>query len=180
MKIIVKTAPEAIYPEDYSTSNTVFLAGGITNCVEWQDLVIEYLMKTEADLNRDILILNPRRPNFPMGDQAEAGRQIEWEFDALNASNVFSVWFSNSSSVQPITLYELGRQMVIRAKYPNSVIVGVGPAYSRLYDVYKQVVLADASIHARISTNLCDHSASILRALAEVDSKQGGDFYGNC
>lgn len=165
MKITVKTAPETIYPEDYLRSNSVFLAGGITNCEVWQDLVITQLMEMEDDLDRDILILNPRRLNFPMDDPGEADIQIEWEFDALNSANVFSVWFANAASVQPITLYELGRQMVLRKNYSDSVIIGVAPGYLRSQDVHKQVELADKSISVRIVDNLHDHAVNIQRAL---------------
>lgn len=180
MKITVKTAPEKIYPEDYLTSNTVFLAGGITDCYEWQDLIIRLLMKTKDDLNRDILILNPRRLNFPMGDPGETDRQIEWEFDALMSANIFSVWFANSSSVQPITLYELGRQVVVRKKYPESVVVGAARGYLRRQDVCKQLALVDSTISERISVTMENHAENIRRALKDVDSNHGGDLYERC
>ena len=45
---------------------TCFLAGGITNCWEWQDEVINEL-KSYSDTDK-LIVMNPRRPDFPINE----------------------------------------------------------------------------------------------------------------
>ena len=56
---------------------TCFLAGGITDCGEWQDEVIKYLTEVEVDLS-GLVLLNPRRKNFPIHDPNASNEQITW------------------------------------------------------------------------------------------------------
>lgn len=168
MEIIVKTAPEPVLLEEYEKCISVFLAGGITDCPNWQQSVIDHIKDTPFGLHKkDVLILNPRRENFPMDDPSEAEIQIKWEFDALNRADIFSVWFANSPSVQPITQYELGRQMALRRDSPNSVVIGVDPKYPRMQDVYVQTGLADNSIAMRISNTIAAHVINIIVGLSD-------------
>ena len=53
---------------------TVFLAGGITGCSDWQQEMVELLADTEY------LLANPRRKNFPIGNPEAAEEQIKWEW----------------------------------------------------------------------------------------------------
>jgi hypothetical protein len=94
----VITAPGDI---DLYSEPSCFLAGGITNCPWWQDDIIEALAEEEGTL------FNPRRRDFDVTDPDASRKQITWEFFALEAANVFSMWFSNAESDQPICLYEL-------------------------------------------------------------------------
>lgn len=111
---------------------TVFLAGGITDCPDWQQEAVGILAHT------DLALLNPRRRNFPIHDPSAAFQQIEWEFEALNDADVILFWFAASQSVQPIALYELGRHAVRNTR----LIVGADPGYSRRQDVEIQLRLA--------------------------------------
>lgn len=168
MEIIVKTAPESVLLEEYSKCASVFLAGGITDCPNWQQSVIDHIKGTSFWLHRkDLLILNPRRDNFPMDDPSAAEEQIKWEFDALDRADIFSVWFADSASVQPITQYELGRQMALRRSDPKSVVIGVDPKYPRAQDVYVQTELADDSIAKRISASIEGHVINIIVGLGD-------------
>ena len=88
---------------------TCFLAGGITDCEDWQSKVIEYLEETiRLD---DLVLLNPRRKTFDVTDKSASRKQIEWEFNALNNMDIFTMYFADSTSVQPICMYELGRHL---------------------------------------------------------------------
>ena len=77
------TAPsieKPVYP-------SVFLAGGITNCKEWQKEVIDELHYEE------ISIFNPRQEHFDVSDRNASYKQIEWEFERLEQMDIFSMYF---------------------------------------------------------------------------------------
>jgi len=63
-------------PENYSNKPdrmAIFLAGGITNCPDWQSEIVDSLQ------NFDITLLNPRRKKFPINDPGASKEQISWE-----------------------------------------------------------------------------------------------------
>lgn len=115
----------------------VFLAGGITNCPNWQQEVVQQLGK--LDLLPEFVVFNPRRENFPIHDPSAAQAQIEWEFQQLERCNIFSMWFANADSDQPICMYEFGRHL---ARFEQGLlygfVLGVEPGYRREQDVHIQ------------------------------------------
>lgn len=125
--------------EDYSIVNnlspSIFLAGGITNCPDWQQQAIEYFKQIEA---YDFTLYNPRRENFPINDPNASEQQIVWEFNHLRDADVIIYWFA-PGSLNPIVLYELGM-------WGNSsdkpIFIGCDPEYSRIQDVVIQTKLA--------------------------------------
>lgn len=137
-------------PDDYQKNNrfSVFLAGGITGCPDWQSQVVSKLSGLDMD------ILNPRRKNFDVKDPNASKVQIEWEFHALKAAKTISFWFC-AEPIQPITLFELGRW----SSFSKSLIVGVDPKYCRKQDVYIQMELAKPGF--QIQTSLDDLAAAI-------------------
>jgi len=137
----------------------VFLAGGITNCPDWQQEVVG-LLSDEL-----ITLLNPRRKNFPIEYPNAAQEQIEWEFHRLNNADIFSMWFSGSDSDQPICMYELGRHLVLHKDHPETIVIGVEPGYRRTQDVMIQSGLVDSSLPLRVSNNLKDHAENIKEAM---------------
>lgn len=69
-----------------------FLAGGITNCPDWQSEVIENLQKYDQKYQNELdslVIFNPRRPNFPIDDPNASLQQITWEFQELQRVDIF-------------------------------------------------------------------------------------------
>lgn len=158
MKVI--TAVEALNFDEFPS---VFLAGGITNCPEWQDEVIEKLLAR----NLKGTTLNPRRKNFPIHDPNAAEEQIKWEFNALNRASIFTMWFSDANSDQPICMYELGRHLTryALAKELRRVAIGVEPGYRREQDVRIQTGLIDQEGIIRISTTLDEHVERIAEIL---------------
>ena len=64
-KVTVVTCPEDVELASYNLvfAIPVFLAGGITNCEEWQKVVINYF-KENWKHERGIIFLNPRRDSF--------------------------------------------------------------------------------------------------------------------
>ncbi|PLR20268.1 hypothetical protein SGCZBJ_22655 [Caulobacter zeae] len=86
----------------------VFLGGSIDmgKAVDWQAQMIAAL----AD--QDLVILNPRRPDWnpawkPVADEPEFRRQVEWELAALETADVIVLYLTPGSQA-PISLLEMG------------------------------------------------------------------------
>jgi len=125
----VVTAPEGWQAFDKDT--VVFLAGGITKCPKWQSQMVAMLSDT------DLVLLNPRREDFPMGDPNAADAQIRWEHAALRRANAILFWFPYES-LCPIVLYELGAWSMTN----KPIFVGMDARYERSQDVIIQTGLA--------------------------------------
>ena len=108
---------------------SVFLAGGITGCPDWQ-FDIRTMLK-------NIIMFNPRREDFPMDDPNVALEQIKWEHDYLRVANSILFWFP-CETLCPIVLYELGAWSIT----DKPIFVGVHPDYARRQDVEIQTLLA--------------------------------------
>lgn len=122
-------------PEQYEPSGetaTVFLAGGITDCPDWQADMVALLRGT------DLALFNPRR--FSFRDPNLASEQIKWEFEHLRLADRILFWFPHSPpSVCPISLFELGYWLA--ASDGRRLAVGVEPGYVREDDVRIQTGL---------------------------------------
>src|SRR5262245_16891705 len=124
-------------PEEYDGPvPSLFLAGGITGTLDWQAEVVRGLV----DL--PLVLLNPRRRDFPMGDPSAARSQIEWEFRHLRRATAVLFWFP-AETLCPIALYELGS----RAATTQPLFVGTHPEYQRKPDVIIQLGLARPDVH---------------------------------
>lgn len=115
---------------------SIFLAGGITGCKNWQSDVVNDLSDIE-----DLVIYNPRRENFPIHDPNAAAAQIKWEFDYLRKASMISFWFCKETMC-PIVLYELG----FHNNSPKPLVVGMDPEYQRRQDVEIQTKLVRPEI----------------------------------
>ena len=109
---------------------TLFLAGGITGCPDWQ-----WRVKVALH-NVNVVIFNPRRKDFPINDPAAAQTQIEWEYNHLRKAFMILFWFP-SETLCPIVLYELGTWSMTDKK----IFVGIHPEYKRRQDVEIQTRL---------------------------------------
>ena len=159
MKVI--TAPQDYIPQPNDV--LCFLAGGITSCKEWQREVIFTLKRIEG--LEHLVVINPRRDNFPIDDPNAAEEQIAWEFNWLNRTDIFSMYFCRSESDQPICMYELGRNLhKMKTDYPTSyedrIVVSVEDGYKRECDVKIQTMLA-VSLKAEVGTNPVCHAYAI-------------------
>lgn len=122
----VWTAPVEV-PERLS----VFLAGGISFCPEWQTEVIVEL--EEFDF---VDIYNPRRSDWDMENPDAEYEQIKWEHDMLRRADIICFWFP-CDTLCPITLYELGAWTV----QDVPLVIGCHPEYERISDVQIQTEL---------------------------------------
>lgn len=149
------TAPEKID----TFKKSVFLSGGIANCPDWQDAMVNFLR------GYNLTILNPRRKNFPIEDPSEIEKQINWKFNAINNATVVSFWFSKSDYVHGMALYELGRQLEYRKKRLDTIIIGVEPGYLISKDIYIQTALVNQGLAENINKDLRKHAIKVVEAL---------------
>lgn len=174
MKVI--TAPE-IYNGTIDDVR-VFLAGGITNCSNWQDEVIGHLIEFDVwDLDK-LVIYNPRRKSFDINDPSEAVRQIEWEHRYLSQCDIFSMYFCNSESDQPICMYELGSySRMMKDKYMNKavnhLVIGCEHGYKRTLDVQIQTKLLLGRYVAKKNQNPYKHAMEIADKYFDVLTERG-------
>lgn len=119
-------------PKEYTGKDkSLFLAGTITGAPNWQATMVDLLR------NEKIVLLNPRRDNFPINDPNAAEEQIKWEHRHLRKADAVLFWFS-PETLNPIVLYELGAWSMTQ----KPIFVGVHPEYKRRKDVEVQTTLA--------------------------------------
>jgi len=125
------------------TTPSVFMAGGITNCPDWQSDLANKLAGTE-----NLTLINPRRKDFPIHDPKAAGVQIAWEHDALRLADSILFWFP-AETLCPIVLYELGAWSMSQ----KTLFIAVDPEYQRKQDVEIQTKLVRPEITIGYSLN---------------------------
>jgi hypothetical protein len=155
-------------PDDYALKvgeRSVFLAGGITGCPDWQSSMVEKLREKGGKM----AVFNPRRSNFDVKDPTAAEKQIAWEFKALRSAELISFWFAEDQ-IQPIALFEYGAWMshswsfkgqCVELEGQGNVVVGCHPKYPRRQDVIIQTRLARPDI---IVVDNLDALASLVHA----------------
>ena len=139
-------------------SRSLFLAGGISNCEDWQPLAVETLMGYDFPF----YILNPRRKNFPMNNPSAAKEQIEWEHYYLQRATAILFWFP-PQTLCPITLYELGAWSMVKDK---KLFVGADQEYARLLDLQIQTRLARPEI--KITSSLNDLCVQVTKWVDDI------------
>jgi hypothetical protein len=117
------------------TGMSIFLAGGISNCGNWQKDMVRLLSHT------DLTLVNPRRENFDITDPTASQFQIKWEHEHLNKVGAVLFWFP-PETLCPITLYELGA----RSMSHIPIFLGIHPDYKRKFDVEIQTSLVRPDI----------------------------------
>jgi hypothetical protein len=125
------------YDEGKSDDIKIFLAGGISGTPDWQAEMVELL----GEQDNNLVLLNPRRKNFPIHDPSAAEAQIKWEHDQLRLADAILFWFPKET-LCPIVLYELGAWSMT----DKHLFVGVHPDYRRRQDVEIQTRLARQAI----------------------------------
>lgn len=175
MKVLISPARLDVSEIDASCTY-VFLAGGITKCWDWQDRCCELIQEIASikEINTDKLILfNPRRLSFDTADKTASDEQITWEYDYLNLCDIFSMYFCESDSVQPICLYELGHYIPgIVSQYSDyhealqHIVITAESKYARCYDVEKQLELDLGTKEKRMIFDKNEYSEEAIRSHA--------------
>lgn len=138
---------KTITPKDGSYKKSedevlVFLAGTCTDKKNWRAGVEKFLEKIEEEkvLSLDnLVIVNPFISKWNPTDE-ELQKQIEWEADMIEQSDIFACYF-DASSETPVSMFELGKAMFLfKAKYANNrmnyrVLVSAHPEYPKLDDL---------------------------------------------
>ena len=92
----------------------IFLGGSIEmdKAKKWQDLAEKLIFIGSEKIKGDIVVLNPRRDSWDSSlkqsiDCPEFKEQVDWELDALDASDYIIMNF-DPETMSPISLLELG------------------------------------------------------------------------
>lgn len=151
-------------PENSNGYWSVFLAGGISGCTNWQAKVIAELEHLSECYNlSNVAIYNPRRDDFDVTDRTAEIEQIKWEHSMLTKADVLSIFFANSDSVQPITLYEFGRFCKVKGTIP---VVTVQKGYKRERDVLIRCALDRINVtHISSDEAIQCHAQQIVNAI---------------
>lgn len=115
---------------------TVFLAGGISGCPDWQSEFVEMMKK----VRNFFVFINPRRDNFDTSNPEMTEEQIAWEFFHLKHAKQAIFWFPKET-LCPITLFEYGKWVMTGKPF----IVGCHPEYARKEDLQHQTWWIDSS-----------------------------------
>ena len=108
---------------------SIFLAGGIIDCGDWQKEMTDRLSDT------NLIILNPRRNDFPEETNATV-TQIKWEFDHLRKADMILFWFPREGPCMT-SLFELGTW----SHSDKPLFIGIEPGYVKRGGMIKQLAL---------------------------------------
>lgn len=149
-------------PENYvkaENEKLLFLGGGITNCVDWQDEMAKLLAGTE------LVVLNPRRDFYDSTNPELAKEQIKWEYDYLRESDAILFWFA-PETLCPITLFEYGYHLGFGLR---DLFLGIHPEYKRKLDLEIQTDLVNKEFEDLRDTNF--RKVSISYSLVDLASQ---------
>jgi hypothetical protein len=135
--MMVVTAPEICVA--HAPRPWCFLAGGISNCPNWQsDLIAALAPMDRLRLGVEGTFFNPRATTFDVQDPNASTRQIRWEQVAMQQADIIGFWFSRGSD-NPIVFFEYGMylQRYILTGSPE-IVVGCDPDFRRKGDVMNQ------------------------------------------
>lgn len=140
---------------DAAGEPALFLAGGITDCPDWQTRAALQLCAAGVPTT----VFNPRQADFPEGNPAADRQQIAWEYEHLARADVILFWFC-AESIQPIALYELGAHAARGA----TIVVGAHPDYARRLDVVEQLQHArpDLEVHDCLTATVRGAAAALV------------------
>jgi len=112
------------------TKKSLFLAGGISGCRNWQAEVVAHTQSI------DFILYNPRREHFDDTSQDITEEQITWEEEMMRKADFIAFYFCRET-LCPITLYELGVYNMTK----KPIVIGMDQDYSRRLDVEIQTKL---------------------------------------
>jgi hypothetical protein len=137
--------PEIYLPN--RNEKSIFLAGGISGCLDWQQEMKDLLSQT------NLTLVNPRRKNFVKTPENDF-EQINWEFNHF-PKTIASLFYFPPETLCPITLYELG----VQNSHSKPLFIAIHPDYQRKLDVEIQTKLARPDV--KIVSSLEDLAGQI-------------------
>lgn len=140
-------------PDEYDGAGRgLFLAGGVSGMENWQARVAALLRDT------DLVLINPRRRDYPSLDPSAAREQIGWEYRHLRRAWGRLFWFP-PETLCPIALFELGAW----SRTGEPLFVGTHPSYARRVDVEVQLELARPDV--RVAGSIEELAGQVLAAI---------------
>jgi len=151
------------YRPAHSDEPSIFLAGGITACPDWQRDARMLLT------GKPVVVLNPRRASYDPDREDTLAQQVAWEHHHhhLHLADLTLFWFPHRDpqvTVQAITLLELGTAIAEAQLRGRRITVGADAHYPRRADLELQLhhALPELTLHP----TLRDTVASALRTLS--------------
>jgi len=142
-------------PNRYDGDKTsIFIAGGITGCQDWQRSVEQFLSDT------DVVLFNPRRDEF--SDSNLEQEQVQWEHDYLMSCSAHMFFFP-PDSMCPVTMFELGKV----ASLQKPLFVAIHPKFPRCRNVTIQLSIIRPDV--KVVSNLVDLTSDIKIWLRSYD-----------
>jgi hypothetical protein len=140
---------------------SVFLAGGVNNCEDWQEELSSLINTSLYD------VVNPRSKNHSNKLEITKRDLMLWEHRAIDKSDSAIFWFPKNT-VCPTALLELGRMLERAVHHSARLAVGWHPKYPRAVDV-----------ETLIQAGICDkkyiiHSGEGWEPLKEIVKKTWG------
>jgi hypothetical protein len=127
-------------PDDGVLKPSLFLAGGTTDCPNWQHELMDRLKTTP------LILFNPRRAVVPMDDPLEGRKQLMWEYRHGRKATAIAFWFPQEV-VCPLAFYALGAMSMTNKR----LFVGVHPDYPHQQDVLTLTALARPDVSLVLS-----------------------------
>lgn len=146
------TAPE--FAVDEAPEPSVFLAGGITGCPDWQAEAIGLLSSTGWT------VFNPRQVAFDVTNPDAGPQQVEWECAHRRLADWLLFWLpacDASVTTQPIAMYEFGHALARGRR----MVVGCDPGYPRRRDVELMLRYDAPSAPQTVHATLADTIAAL-------------------
>lgn len=149
----------------------VFLAGGIPHVEDWHPDAVTLLDVARVPM----VVLCPRREEFPVDDPRAGADQVAWEHRHLHIATVTLFWFAAPDPhavipaefvVQPTTLVELG----VALGEGRSIAVGAAASYPRPDILINQLRQYE---HVELRDSLAATVADTVRLLGERGGSRG-------
>lgn len=112
-----------------------------------------------------------------MSDKNASYNQILWEFERLEKMDIFSMYYCNDNSDQPICMYELGRNIIrMQNRFPSDwekrIVISIEDGYRRKADVLIQTELATSNkVFVDSNATPDSHAYYIKRAIKSIINK---------
>ena len=140
---------------------SIFLAGGIQDCGDWQKDLIGVI----AQSHLDVTVFNPRRAEkFINVDDGLYLEQVKWEFEHLREADIVGFWFGGET-FNPTTLFEYGSALE-RNGYKNGIVVGCDKRYYKRRNIIVQTSLINPRIKVHVGFE--NFTGAVLKRIKRV------------
>lgn len=122
---------EDVFKGCHKKYKKIFLAGGITNCHNWQREMVKNIARLTSE---DLILINPRYEDYSYTENKER-LQVIWEARHMDMADAIVYWFT-PPTLNPITLFELGRFI----ESDKKLFIGIDEGYEKRNNVMAQIM----------------------------------------